>query len=83
VANGGRTVGVYQRAETFVTGKADRDPDELRGIKDTLGVRSTLGVPLHVGAQLRGVVLIASQEPDFWQAQDVSFMESVARWIAS
>jgi two-component system, OmpR family, sensor kinase len=82
VANGGRAVQVFQTATTFASGQLDADPDELRGIKDTLKVRSTIGVPLAIGGNVRGLMLVASQQPDFFNAEDVRFMEAVVRWIA-
>lgn len=81
VANGGRVVHVFETDRTFVTGRLREDPDELRGIKDVLRIQSKLGVPLHVGAELRGVVMIASLEPDFFTPEDVRFAESVVRWV--
>lgn len=81
VSIGGRTAHVFRTAETWVDGNVDQDPEELRGVKELLGVRSSLGVPLYVGAQLRGVLLIASAQPHFWDEQDAAFMHSVARWI--
>jgi signal transduction histidine kinase len=81
VANGGRVVHVFQTASTFVNGELDRDMEELRGIRELLKIRSKLGVPLRIGGELRGVLMLASQQPHFWGPQDVTFAESVARWI--
>jgi signal transduction histidine kinase len=83
LANGGRVVQVFETGETYVDGKVDRDPNELRGIKEALAVRSSLGVPLDVGGTRRGVLLFASQTPDFFADEDVRFARSVARWVGS
>ena len=81
LANGGRVVHVFKSGETFVTGRLDEDPEELRGVKEALGIRSKLGVPLEIGGVRRGVLMVASQKPDFFIPADVRFAESVARWI--
>jgi two-component system OmpR family sensor kinase len=81
VSNGGRAVQAFQEARTFMSGHTDRDPEELRGIKEALGVRSTLALPLYVGEQRRGVVLVASRQPEYWSDEDATFMQSVARWV--
>lgn len=83
VSNGGRVVHVYQTGETFVTGHLEDDAEELRGIRDALGVRSTIGVPLEVGGNRRGVMMIASQRPDAFDAEDVRFSEAVVRWVGA
>ena len=82
VANGGRVAHVFQTDATFVTGQLDKDPEELRGVKESLGIKSKLGVPLRVAGQRRGVLMVASQKPDFFGPDDVRFAESVVRWIA-
>lgn len=82
LSNGGRTVEVYETGETFATGRLDQDPNELRGIKDALAVRSQIGVPLEVGGQRRGMLMIASLKPDFFTAQDARFAESLGRWAS-
>jgi two-component system, OmpR family, sensor kinase len=81
IANGGRVVHVFLTGLTFVTGRLDEDPEELRGVKEALGLRSKLGVPLEVGGARRGVLMIASCKPDFFTAADVRFAESVGRWV--
>jgi signal transduction histidine kinase len=83
IANGGRSVHVYQTGETFVTGHLEDDEHEVRGIRETLQVRSQIGVPLNVGGKRRGMMMIASLRPDAFSAQDVKFAQAVARWIGS
>lgn len=82
IANGGRAVHVFQTGQTFATGRLDEDPEELRGVKVGLEVKSTIGVPLEVGGRRRGTMLIASQKPDRFRPADAQFAESVARWVA-
>lgn len=81
VSNGGRTAGVFKTGKTFHTGALDEDEEELRGVREALGVRSTIGVALEVGGERRGLLLLASQKPEFFTAQDVRFMESVSSWV--
>jgi signal transduction histidine kinase len=82
VSNGGRVVHVYTSGETFLSGHLDEDEEELRGIKEGLGIRSNLGVPLAVGGTVRGVLMLASLKPDFFSAEDVRFTEAVGRWTS-
>jgi two-component system, OmpR family, sensor kinase len=82
IANGGRAVHVFQTGHTFVTGRLDEDPEELRGVKVGLKIKSKIGVPLEVGGRRRGMMMIASLNPDFFRPADAQFAESVARWVA-
>jgi two-component system, OmpR family, sensor kinase len=82
ISNGGRVVQVYKTGETFITGALDQDPDELRGVKEALKIRSKLGVPLDVGGQRRGMLMIASLKPDYFTAEDVRLAESLGRWVS-
>lgn len=81
LANGGRVVLVFQSGETHVTGRLDQDLEEVRGVKEALAVRSQIGVPLVVDGVRRGVLMVGSQQPDFFDATDVRFAEMVVRWI--
>ena len=81
LANGGCTVQVFRDGKTFYTGKLEGEPGELRGIKEALGVRSTIGVPLEVGGRRRGILLLASQKPDFFTPEDVRYTETIANWV--
>jgi signal transduction histidine kinase len=38
-------------------------------------------VPLEVGGERRGMLMVCSQRPDFFSAEDVRFIESVGRWV--
>jgi two-component system, OmpR family, sensor kinase len=81
IANGGRVVWVWQHGETFMTGRLHEDATELAGIRDVLAIKSKLGVPILVGADKRGVLMIASLQPDYFTPDDARFAESVARWV--
>ena len=83
LSNGGRVVHVYQSRSTFVTGKLHEDPEELRGVKEALAIKSKVGAPLVVGGEVRGVLMVASLKPDFYGPEDTRFTETVARWIGA
>src|SRR5581483_7678400 len=80
VSNGGRVVHVFQSGKTFVTGHLEDDPDELRGIKEGLRIRSKLGVPLDISGVRRGMIMLASLAPDYFSDDDVRFAENVVPW---
>jgi two-component system OmpR family sensor kinase len=81
LANGGRTVEVFQTGKTWHHPHQDEDPGELPGIKHGLGVRSHIGVLITVGDKPRGVLDIHSRTPDFFTADDVRFLETAAQWV--
>jgi two-component system, OmpR family, sensor kinase len=81
LANGGCTVKVFLSGTSYLTRHADQDPDELVGVKVGLGVKSEIGTVFQVHALHRGVLLAASEKPDFFSPQDLHFLEAVARWI--
>lgn len=81
VTNGGRVVQVFETGRTFVTGRLQDDPEELRGIKEGLKIRSKLGVPLEIAGRRRGMMMLASQKDDFFTPEDVRLMEAVGRWV--
>lgn len=80
LANGGRAVHAFRHG-TFVSGAIDRDPDELKGIREVLKLKSIVAVPFDVGGHRRGVLMVASLNPEFFSAEDVRFTESVAKWV--
>jgi two-component system, OmpR family, sensor kinase len=82
VSNGGRVVHVYQTGQTFVTGRLDEDAEELRGVKEGLGIRSKIGVPLAAAGVRRGMMMLASLKPDYFTSDDVAFAEAIGRWTA-
>jgi hypothetical protein len=54
LANGGRTARVFRTGTPYLTGRADEDPEELRGIVEGPGVRSVVDLPLEVDGERRG-----------------------------
>ena len=81
LSNAGRVVHVFRTGETYASGRVDQDPEELRGIKGALAIRSAIGVPLELGGERRGMLMVASQTPDFFRAEDVRFIEIVGHWV--
>jgi two-component system OmpR family sensor kinase len=81
LSNGGRVVEVFQTGKTFSTGDLQADPDELRGVKEGLGVRSEIGVPITIGGKRVGMMMIASLEQDYFTPADASFSESITHWV--
>ena len=81
VSNGGRAVQVFKTGETYLNGHIEQDMQELPGIRDALKVRSKLGVPLEVGGERRGMIMLASLRNEFFTEEDARFMETVAPWI--
>jgi two-component system, OmpR family, sensor kinase len=81
ISNGGRVVQVYKTGETFMTGRLDEDMDELPGIREALKIKSKLGVPLVIGGERRGMMMLASLKHDFFSQEDARFMETAAPWL--
>jgi two-component system, OmpR family, sensor kinase len=83
LANGGRTVEVFQTGTPYRSGHVDQDPKELPGIKEALGIRSVLLVPLMIGDERRGVIQVDMTQPDFFTQHDQDFLEGVAHWVGT
>jgi two-component system, OmpR family, sensor kinase len=81
VSNGGRAAAVFQHGASYISGHVDEDPEELRGVKHALGVRSALIVPLDVDGVRRGVVQVDSAQPDRFSAEDLPFLGAIAHWV--
>lgn len=81
ISNGGRVVHVFKTGQTFRSGRLDKDEAELQGIKEGLCIKSKLGVPLEIGGQRRGMMMLASLRHDFFSEDDERFLETVAPWI--
>jgi DNA-binding CsgD family transcriptional regulator len=81
IANGGSAVRAFESGTPYLTGRADLDPVQLRGMVEGLGVRSAIDVPVTVAGERRGVLQADSQQPDFFSERDLRFLESVAGWI--
>ncbi len=81
VSNGGQTVNVFQSGESYLSGHVEADQDELRGVREALGVRSAVVVPLNVDGIRRGAIQIDSAEAEHFSPEDVHFLEAVAHWV--
>ena len=81
LANGGPSTRVFETGEPDLTGHADQDPDQLRGVVQGLEVRSAMDVPLQVNGERRGVVQVDATEPDRFTQRDLNFLQAVAGWI--
>jgi DNA-binding CsgD family transcriptional regulator len=81
IANGGAQVRVFQTGEPYLTGHADQDPEQPRGIVEGLGVRSQIDVPLDVGDARRGILSAMSTIPERFGERDLGFLAAVATWV--
>jgi two-component system OmpR family sensor kinase len=81
LSEGGRVVEVYLSGQSYWTGQAQRDPQELTGMKEQLAIKSEIIVPFSINTQRRGVLFASSQTPDFFTEPDVRFLEAVAHWV--
>lgn len=81
LANGGNEVKVFTTGTPYVTGHADQEPDELPGFVHGLGIRSSMVVPLEFDGTRRGVVLASASAEERFDERDLTFLESVARWV--
>ena len=81
LANGGTAVRTFETGEPCLTGHADQDPDQLKGIVDGLGVRSEMSVPLDVNGERRGVLQSSSARRDAFTDRDLAFLGAVSGWI--
>jgi two-component system, OmpR family, sensor kinase len=81
LANGTPPVTVFQTGAPYVTGRADQDPEQPRGVIDGLGVRSQVDVALVVNGERRGVLGAMTAAPDHFSDRDLRFLEAVAGWI--
>ena len=81
LSNGGRAAWSFQTGEPFANGRADEDPEELRGIVEGLGVRSTMNHPVEVEGDRRGLIQVDSANPDFFSQRDRDALGAVAGWV--
>ena len=81
LANGGRVAWAFETGTPYLTGRADEDPEELRGVVEGLGVRSVVNLPLEVDGQRRGVLQVDSATPDFFSERDLRALQAVAGWV--
>jgi DNA-binding CsgD family transcriptional regulator len=81
LSNGGRAATSFRTGQTYITGHADRDPGELRGIVEGLGVRSTVNHPIEVAGERRGILQVDSSICDFFTERHRDALEAVAGWV--
>lgn len=81
LSNGGRAAWSFRTGEPYVTGRADEDPEELRGIVEALDVRSVANYPVEVDGELRGILQVDSASPDFFTDRDRDALGAVAGWV--
>ena len=82
LANGGRVAWAFETGTPYLTGRADEDPEELRGVVEGLGVRSVVNLPLEVDGQRRGALQVDSATPDFFGERDLRALQAVGGWVA-
>lgn len=83
LANRGSVVEVYTTGTSYLSGHVDQDQNELPGVIQALGVRSHIAVPLEVAGERRGVLSAQSQTPEFFSAEDLRFLQAVARCVGA
>lgn len=85
LANRGRTVEAFLTGRAFINGRVDQDEAELRGIRtpppDGLGVISQIAARIKVQNKPRGVLLAASDKPEYFGEKDLRFLEAAASWM--
>ena len=81
LANGGPAIRTFETGAPYLTGQADQDPDQLKGIVDGLGVRSEMDVPLNVNSEQRGVIQVSSAQPDRFTERDLAFLGAASSWM--
>jgi signal transduction histidine kinase len=81
LSNGGRASEVFQRGAPYRSSHVEDDSEELRGVKQGLGVRSALMVALDVDGVRRGVLQVDSAQPDQFTEDDLAFLGAVAHWV--
>jgi two-component system OmpR family sensor kinase len=83
IANGGRLVEVFLSGNSYFTGRADLDQEELPGIVGDLAVRSEISVALSITDVRRGVLTVVSQQADRFDRAQVRALELVARSVGA
>jgi DNA-binding CsgD family transcriptional regulator len=82
LSNGGRAAWTFHTGDPYVTGRADEDPEEVRGLVEGLGIRSVMNFPLDIDGERRGILQVDSATPDFFTADDVKALAPVAGWTS-
>jgi len=81
LVNGGRTVETFRTGVPHLTGRADLDREELRGLVEGLGVRSVANCAIQVCGERRGVLSLASANADAFGERDLRALAAVAGWV--
>src|SRR5947209_1319830 len=81
VANGGRMVEVFETGVPRHCGRVDLDQEELRGVREGLGVRSDISVPLDIAGTRSGVLAAVSTSPEFSSEANLRSLRPVAHWV--
>ena len=81
LANGGRAAWAFREGVPYTTGRADEDPEELRGLVQGLGIRSVMNHPLDVGGERLGVLQVDSVRPDRFGERDQRALTAVVGWV--
>ena len=80
-SDGGRVGWIFRTGEPFLDGHVDRDPVELPGFKEDLGVRSTIGSPIVVDGRIVGVLSANSTRREAFSPGDLDFLVAAGRWV--
>lgn len=83
VANCDPMSSVYRTGECYLTGHADQDPSQPRGVIETLGVRSMAAAPIDVAGVRRGVLSLASPRTEAFSSEDLALVRIVGAWVGS
>jgi DNA-binding CsgD family transcriptional regulator len=81
LVHGGRAVATFRTGVPHLTGRADADPEELRGLVEGLGVQSVATCAIQVNDERRGVLLVAATAPDAFGERDLRALGAVAGWV--
>ncbi len=81
LANGGRAALVFKSGDEFLTGHAESDPEELRGIVHDLGIRSAAMAPFDIAGARRGVLTLTSTSPDAFPDHVLRFVRAAVHWV--
>jgi len=81
LSNGGRAAWCFRTGEAYLTGHADEDTAELRGVVEQLRVRSMMNYPIEVDGERRGLLQVDSARPEHFTARDLDALGAVAGWI--
>ncbi|MBF5045962.1 GAF domain-containing sensor histidine kinase [Aggregicoccus sp. 17bor-14] len=80
-SNGGQAVRVFRSGKPLLDGHVERDPEEVPGIKEKLGVRSHVAAPLEVEGRVRGVLSVTTTKPEAFGPEDLAFVQAASRWV--